>query len=157
MTYLIPLRILRGHLPSRELLNRFPVIDDLFSPFIEAIQKGDIQSYDAALDRLEHRLVELNLLLTVEKARELCIRSLFRKVYVRLLHAFPLPDTERAQLQMVCDRQGQPGASLRLSHRVAPIRNRRASRGSRMSRGEHDLQGIYAWIYLAREADGCIG
>ncbi|GJE84857.1 COP9 signalosome complex subunit 12 [Phanerochaete sordida] len=81
LTYLIPLRVLRGHLPSRELLNRFPVLDDLYSPFIEAIRKGDIASYDAALERMENRLIQLNLLLTVEKARELCIRSLFRKAW----------------------------------------------------------------------------
>lgn len=82
LTYLIPLRILRGHLPSRELLDQFPVVDDLYSPFITAIHKGDISSFDAALEKYERRLVELNLLLTLEKARELCIRGLFRRVYV---------------------------------------------------------------------------
>lgn len=82
LTYLIPLRVLRGHLPSQDLLDRFPVLDDLYSPFLEAIKRGDIVSYDAALERLEHRLVQLNVLLTVERARELCLRSLFRKVYV---------------------------------------------------------------------------
>lgn len=84
LTYLIPLRILRGHLPSRELLDRFPVLDDLYSPFIVAIRKGDIASYDAALEHMENRLIQLNVLLTIEKARELCIRSLFRKVWAVL-------------------------------------------------------------------------
>lgn len=82
LTCLIPLRILRGHLPSRILLDRFPVLDELFSPFIVAIRTGDITAYDTALDRWEHRLVELNLWITIEKARELCIRGLFRRVYV---------------------------------------------------------------------------
>ncbi|KAI0080873.1 hypothetical protein K474DRAFT_1682360 [Panus rudis PR-1116 ss-1] len=82
LTYLIPLRILRGHLPSRELLDRFPVLDDLYSPFIAAIRKGDIRAYDETLDRFERRLVELNLWLTLEKAREICIRGLFRRVWV---------------------------------------------------------------------------
>ena len=80
LAYLIPLRLFRGHLPSRELLERFPVLDELFSPFITAIRKGDIQSYDASLDRFERRLVDLNLWLTLEKARELSIRGLFRRV-----------------------------------------------------------------------------
>lgn len=82
LTYLIPLRILRGHLPSRELLDRFPSLDDLFTPFIQAVRTGDIRAYDAALDRCERRLVDLNLYLTLEKARELCVRGLFRKVCV---------------------------------------------------------------------------
>ena len=70
----------RGHLPSKELLQRFPVLEDLYSPFIMAIRTGDIRSYDASLDRFERRLVDLNLWLTLEKARELCIRGLFRRV-----------------------------------------------------------------------------
>ena len=77
----------RGHLPSRELLDRFPVLDDLYSPFIAAIRTGDIRSYDASLERFERRLVDLNLWLTLEKARELCIRGLFRRVYVPQLKA----------------------------------------------------------------------
>ena len=82
LTYLIPLRILRGHLPSTELLSRFPDLDELYAPFISAIRKGDIQSFDAALDKFERRLVDLNIWLTLEKAREICIRGLFRRVYV---------------------------------------------------------------------------
>ena len=72
----------KGHLPSAELLQRFPVLEDLYTPFISAIRKGDIRSYDASLDRFERRLVDLNLWLTLEKARELCIRGLFRRMYV---------------------------------------------------------------------------
>ncbi|KAI0331304.1 hypothetical protein GY45DRAFT_1249206 [Cubamyces sp. BRFM 1775] len=82
LTYLIPLRMFRGHLPSRELLQRFPVLDDLYTPFITAIRTGDIRTYDASLDRFERRLVDLNLYLTLEKARELCIRGLFRRVWI---------------------------------------------------------------------------
>ncbi|KII94637.1 hypothetical protein PLICRDRAFT_33446 [Plicaturopsis crispa FD-325 SS-3] len=82
LTYLIPLRILRGHLPTRELMQRFPVLDELFLPFIDAIRTGDIAAYDRALEKWERRLVELNLWLTLEKARELCLRGLFRRVWV---------------------------------------------------------------------------
>ncbi|KAF7352242.1 Protein CSN12 [Mycena venus] len=60
LAYLIPLRILRGHLPSDELMHRFPVLADIFAP---------------ALELREARLIELNLLLTLEKARELCLRG----------------------------------------------------------------------------------
>jgi hypothetical protein len=84
LTYLIPLRILRGHLPSADLLKRFPSLDELYSPFISAIRKGDIQGFDTALDKSERRLVDLNIWLTLEKAREICIRGLFRRVYASL-------------------------------------------------------------------------
>ena len=84
LTYLIPLRILRGHLPTADLLKRFPGLDELYSPFISAIRKGDIQGFDTALDKSERRLVDLNIWLTLEKAREICIRGLFRRVYASL-------------------------------------------------------------------------
>jgi hypothetical protein len=84
LTYLIPLRILRGHLPSADLLSRFPVLDELYAPFISAIRKGDIQGFDNALDAFERRLVDLSVWLTLEKAREICIRGLFRRVYVSM-------------------------------------------------------------------------
>ncbi|KAH9060931.1 hypothetical protein EDB87DRAFT_1683052 [Lactarius vividus] len=82
LTYLIPLRILRGHLPTTDLLKRFPVLDELYTPFISAIRKGDIHGFDTALDKNERRLVDLNIWLTLEKAREICIRGLFRRVWV---------------------------------------------------------------------------
>ncbi|TFY69177.1 hypothetical protein EVG20_g3258 [Dentipellis fragilis] len=82
LTYLIPLRLLRGHLPSRELLDRFPNLDELYTPFINTIRKGDIKGFDATLDKWERRLVDLNLWLTLEKAREICIRCLFRRVWI---------------------------------------------------------------------------
>ncbi|KAF7294106.1 PCI domain-containing protein [Mycena chlorophos] len=48
LAYLIPLRILRGHLPSKALLKRFPILDDLFSPFISAIRSGHLAAFDDA-------------------------------------------------------------------------------------------------------------
>ncbi|KAJ6520954.1 hypothetical protein B0H19DRAFT_1286647 [Mycena capillaripes] len=77
-----PLRILRGHLPSDELMYRFPILADIFAPFVVAIRTGDITAFDSALELREARLIELNLLLTLEKARELCLRGLFRRVWV---------------------------------------------------------------------------
>ncbi|KAJ2934532.1 hypothetical protein H1R20_g2551, partial [Candolleomyces eurysporus] len=54
----------------------------MLTPFIRAIRAGDLQAYDRALETGEHRLLELNLWLTLEKARELCLRGLFRKVWL---------------------------------------------------------------------------
>ncbi|KAJ7819033.1 hypothetical protein B0H14DRAFT_3738145 [Mycena olivaceomarginata] len=86
LTYLIPLRILHGHLPSDEVMHRFPILADIFADifvlFIAAIRMGDIAGLDRALAQREARLNELNLLLTLEKARELCLRELFCRVWV---------------------------------------------------------------------------
>ncbi|KAF5363596.1 hypothetical protein D9756_000305 [Leucocoprinus leucothites] len=80
--YLIPLRIIKGYLPSDELLNRFPVLKDLYLPFISSIKTGNLSAYDRALDKAEQKLLELNLWLTLEKAREICMRSLFRRAWI---------------------------------------------------------------------------
>ncbi|KAF8915400.1 hypothetical protein CPB85DRAFT_428049 [Mucidula mucida] len=82
LTYLIPLRMLKGHLPSDELMTRFPDLENLYRSFIKAIRTGDIASYDHALDLHEKKLLDLNLYITLEKARESCLRSLFRRVWV---------------------------------------------------------------------------
>lgn len=91
LTYLIPLRILKGHLPSAELMQRFPVLDEIYAPFIAALRAGDIQTYDKALEKWEGRLLELNLWLTLEKARELCLRGLFRRMWVAADKATRIP------------------------------------------------------------------
>ncbi|KAJ3568766.1 hypothetical protein NP233_g5498 [Leucocoprinus birnbaumii] len=82
LAYLIPLRIIKGHLPSDELMNRFPVLKDLYHPFISSIKTGDLAAFDRALDKLEHQLLELNLWFALEKAREICMRSLFRRAWI---------------------------------------------------------------------------
>ncbi|EJD01368.1 uncharacterized protein FOMMEDRAFT_135593 [Fomitiporia mediterranea MF3/22] len=84
LSCLIPMRILRGHLPSDELLDRFPVLSEVYSPFISAIRKADIKAYDAAMAKWEKKLLELNAWLIFERARELAIRGLFRKVWILL-------------------------------------------------------------------------
>jgi hypothetical protein len=84
LTYLIPLRIFRGHLPTLDLLSRFPALDNLFSPFIHALKTGNLREYDAALEAAEKKLVDLSLYFVLERSREMCLRGLFRKVLVLL-------------------------------------------------------------------------
>jgi len=79
LTYLIPLRMLRGHLPSPDLLGRFPDLDRLYSPFVAAVRKGDIKAFDTALDGAERKLLEVGVLFALEKSRELCLRGVFRR------------------------------------------------------------------------------
>jgi hypothetical protein len=83
LQYLIPCRMLAGSLPSSTLLARFPSLSALYSPFITAIRKGDVRSYDAALatPMLEKALVKNGTYLAVERAREISLRGLLKLVY----------------------------------------------------------------------------
>ncbi|KAJ7811792.1 Saccharopine dehydrogenase-domain-containing protein [Mycena olivaceomarginata] len=58
--YLIPLRILCGHLPSDEFMHCFPILADIFAPFIAAIRTGDIAGFDRALEQREDSDAFLN-------------------------------------------------------------------------------------------------
>ncbi|TFL07829.1 hypothetical protein BDV98DRAFT_600080 [Pterulicium gracile] len=82
LSYLIALRILKGLLPSEQLLSRFENVNKLYTPFIKAIKTGNLKAYDDALEAWESTLLKLSLYLIVERARELCIRGLFRKVWL---------------------------------------------------------------------------
>lgn len=82
LNYLIPLQLMRGKLPSPGLLHLFPRLQELYTPFLKALRAGNVTEYDAMLDWAEPRLVEMGVYLAVEKAREICMRGLFRKVYV---------------------------------------------------------------------------
>ena len=80
LTHLIPLRLLQGDLPSQGLLARFPHLEELYRPFVEALKDGNVKHFDEALVRGEKRLVENGTYGIVERVRELCLRGLFKKV-----------------------------------------------------------------------------
>ncbi|CAB4391762.1 uncharacterized protein OCT59_013167 [Rhizophagus irregularis] len=82
LRYLIPVWLIRGVLPSRELLSRYPAINELYGPFIDAIKDGNVKKFEEALLQKEKILVAHETFLTVELAREISIRSLFKKVYI---------------------------------------------------------------------------
>ncbi|KZO94868.1 hypothetical protein CALVIDRAFT_500939 [Calocera viscosa TUFC12733] len=90
LNYLIPIRLLKGILPSRKLLSRFPNLETIYGPFTEAIRRGDIKEFDARLAWAEVRLVEAGVYLTVERAREVCLSRMFRKTWLTLSGPEPL-------------------------------------------------------------------
>jgi len=82
LTHLIPLRLLRGILPTPLLLRRFPRLRLLYDPFVDAVRRGDVKAFDAALTWAEMRLVDMGVFLIVERAREVCLSRLFWRTWV---------------------------------------------------------------------------
>jgi hypothetical protein len=82
LTYLIPLHLLRGSFPSTPLLDAHPRLRDVYGPFIAAIRHGDIEEYDERLEWAQARLVSMSTYLAIERAREGCLRVLFRKAWL---------------------------------------------------------------------------
>ncbi|ORY31023.1 hypothetical protein BCR39DRAFT_527825 [Naematelia encephala] len=82
LTYLIPLHLLRGSLPTPALISQHPRLQLLFSPFLDALKSGNVRAYDERLEWAQPRLVGMSVYLTVERAREVCLRGLFKKAWI---------------------------------------------------------------------------
>ncbi|KAF9212257.1 COP9 signalosome (CSN) subunit [Podila verticillata] len=82
--YLIPTRLLRGSLPPTSLLSNFPDLKQIYEPIVIAIKTGNVRMFDEALATGSSRLVSLGTYLTVERARGVVVRVLFKKVYTAM-------------------------------------------------------------------------
>ena len=83
LTYLVPTRMLTAHaLPSPALLRRFLELERLLMPLTRAIRRGDLRGFDLALEAGEPDFVKRRIYLTLERARDICLRNLFRKVFL---------------------------------------------------------------------------
>lgn len=83
LTYLIPTRLLTSHvLPTESLLAPYPSLQRLFRPLSLCIKRGDLAGFDAALQAGEDEFVKRRIYLTLERGRDVCLRNLFRKVYI---------------------------------------------------------------------------
>ncbi|KAI5455220.1 COP9 signalosome (CSN) subunit [Naganishia albida] len=81
LTYLIPLRLLNGTFPSARLLAAYPTLDTLYSPFLTAIRTGSLKAYDTALAAAQHSFSDMACWMTMERVREVCVRTLFKVVW----------------------------------------------------------------------------
>ncbi|KAG6014522.1 COP9 signalosome (CSN) subunit [Claviceps lovelessii] len=83
LMYLIPCRLLTSHvLPTKELLRNYPRLQELFLPLAHCIKKGDLRSFDVALQKGEDVFVKSRIYLTLERGRDIALRNLLRKVFV---------------------------------------------------------------------------
>lgn len=72
----------RSVFPSSIILSHFPRLAELYNPFFSAIKQGNVKAYDDALIRGRRRLVDMGSWFSVEKSREVCVRGLFKIVWV---------------------------------------------------------------------------
>ena len=83
LTYLIPTRMFTARrLPSDALLTPYPGLSTLFKPLTKAIRSGSLRDFDQALVAGEPQFVKRRIYLTLERARDICLRNLMRKVFL---------------------------------------------------------------------------
>lgn len=83
LTYLIPCRMhTTRSLPSKALLAPFPALQTLFGPLCKCIKAGDLAGFDRAMTARQDEFVTRRIYLTLERARDLAMRNLLRKVFL---------------------------------------------------------------------------
>ncbi|KAI5785887.1 hypothetical protein EDC01DRAFT_692859 [Geopyxis carbonaria] len=83
LTYLIPAHLMTTHqLPSQSTFAAHPRLAPLFAPIAAAIRAGNLLAFERALAAHEDTFVRRRIYLTLERARDICLRNLFRRVFV---------------------------------------------------------------------------
>ena len=77
---LLPVKLMKGMLPTKTLLSMFPQSRQIYSQLAIAVKKGDVKSFNIALTNSESTLIKQRTYFAVEKAESIALRQLFRKV-----------------------------------------------------------------------------
>ncbi|KAL6863149.1 COP9 signalosome (CSN) subunit [Amphichorda felina] len=79
----LPVGLLTSHvLPTKKLLEPYPRLQELFLPLAQCIRRGDLHSFDLALQKGEDEFVKRRIYLTLERGRDIALRNLLRKVFI---------------------------------------------------------------------------
>ncbi|KAG1461266.1 hypothetical protein G6F56_005764 [Rhizopus delemar] len=88
---LLPIKLMKGVLPTQILLSAFPGARKIYSGLAMAVKKGDVKSFNVALSSSESILIKQRTYFAVEKAESITVRQLFRKVFLVLGQNTRLP------------------------------------------------------------------
>ncbi|XP_055525481.1 PCI domain-containing protein 2 homolog [Wyeomyia smithii] len=82
LTYLVPVKMLLGYMPRKEVLERYNVLQ--FHDLTMALKEGNVRRFDEAIQKHESFFINAGIFLIVEKLKILAYRNLFKKVYLIL-------------------------------------------------------------------------
>lgn len=82
LIYLIPVKMLLGYMPRREILIKYSVTQ--FSDLACAVKEGNVHKIDEVIQNHESFFIETGIYLIVEKLKIIAYRNLFKKVYLIL-------------------------------------------------------------------------
>lgn len=82
LIYLVPVKMLLGFMPSKEVLKKYDVFQ--FYELTCALKQGNVRKFDDIIQKHESFFIESGIYLIVEKLKILAYRNLFKKVYMIL-------------------------------------------------------------------------
>lgn len=80
LIYLVPVRMLLGHMPRRAVLQKYDVLQ--FWELAEALRTGNVRGFDEVIGRHEAFFIECGIYLIVEKLKIIGYRNLFKRVWL---------------------------------------------------------------------------
>jgi hypothetical protein len=80
LRYLVPVKLLLGHLPSPALLARFPDLA-CYAPVATAVRTGDVRALNAALDDGQEEFIRAGTYLLLEKLKAGVYRTLLKRIH----------------------------------------------------------------------------
>jgi COP9 signalosome complex subunit 12 len=118
LTYLIPAHVLNHQqLPSSSMLAKQPTLSKSLTPIFKAIKQGNLHAFDTALSEAEAELVHRRIYLTMERTRDLCMRNLFRKVFINAGFEEPKEGTTDAKVRRTRIKIEEFEAAMRVAYR----------------------------------------
>ncbi|KAI8901557.1 hypothetical protein BC833DRAFT_577002 [Globomyces pollinis-pini] len=81
LRYLIPIQILHGRLPHPKLFQRYKTLK-VYADIVESIKQGHLFLFDQSLGKHQNTLIKWGTFLTLERARLLVVRQLFRNMWM---------------------------------------------------------------------------
>eukprot|EP00588_Corethron_pennatum_P010538 CAMPEP_0194271132 /NCGR_PEP_ID=MMETSP0169-20130528/4999_1 /TAXON_ID=218684 /ORGANISM="Corethron pennatum, Strain L29A3" /LENGTH=456 /DNA_ID=CAMNT_0039013417 /DNA_START=101 /DNA_END=1471 /DNA_ORIENTATION=+ len=80
LNYLLPVKMLRGRLPTKEFLTKYGLLE--FLPLVESIRKGDLKTFNDSLNIYQEVFIRRGTFLLLEKCKTVCYRNLFKRIYL---------------------------------------------------------------------------
>ncbi|UYV63813.1 PCID2 [Cordylochernes scorpioides] len=80
LTYLIPVKMLLGHMPTHQLLRKYNLLQ--FENVLIAVKQGNLLKLNEALEKEEQFLLKRGIFLILEKLKINTYRNLFKKIYL---------------------------------------------------------------------------
>nr|CAD7431604.1 unnamed protein product [Timema monikensis] len=78
LMYLVPVKMMRGYMPSKRVLEKYDLMQ--FWEVVEAVKQGNLQAFNATMEKHETFFVSYGLFLILERLKVNTYRSLFKTV-----------------------------------------------------------------------------
>lgn len=79
LNYLVPVKLLRGRLPTIKLLEKYSLYE--FLPLLNGMRTGNLMEFSDGLTKNQDLFIRRGTYLLLEKCKMICYRNLFKRVY----------------------------------------------------------------------------